>query len=417
LDNIFRGGWDCSAGAEVGKKLKVKMKVISFDEAYKIVMSHVSFKGTETVSFIESLGRILAEDISSDMEMPPFNKATVDGFACRKADLGNDLEILETIAAGMHPEKVISVNQSSRIMTGAAVPEGADTVFMVEDSEVLSTGKVKFTGSFTKENIAYRGEDIKTGDTVIERGKLIRPQEIAVMAAVGCTSVVVGKKPVVAVISSGDELVEPFTKPGKSQIRNSNAYQLLAQLLRAGALGKYYGIAQDDKEETYSLLKQAIAECDIVLITGGVSMGDFDFIPGVMESAGINILFSRINVQPGKPTTFGIHPESLVFGLPGNPVSSFTQFELLVKPLICKMMGYNLNPVSIQVQMEVSFSRRHAERQAFIPVMFTKGGMVSPVEYHGSAHISALSHADGIISLPAGKKSIEKGEVVSVRQV
>jgi molybdopterin molybdotransferase len=393
------------------------MKVISFEEAYNIVMSHVSVKGTETVSFIESLGRILAEDITSDMDMPPFDKATVDGFACRKADLGNELEILETIAAGMQPEKKVSVNQSSRIMTGAAVPDGADVVFMVEDSLILPSGKVKYTGSFTKENIAFRAEDIKTGDIVLTSGQLIRPQEIAVMAAVGFTTLTVSRKPVVAVISSGDELVEPFTKPGLSQIRNSNAYQLLAQLLSAGALGKYYGIARDNKQATFDLLKQAIKECDIVLMTGGVSMGDFDFIPGVMESAGVEILFSRINVQPGKPTTFGVHPESIVFGLPGNPVSSFTQFELLVRPLICKMMGYNLNPPTIQLPMEVSFTRRLADRRAFIPVSFTGNGTVSPVEYHGSAHISSLSLADGLISLDAGKKSIEKGEIVSVRQV
>ena len=162
----------------------------------------------------------------------------------------------------------------------------------------------------------------------------------------------------VAVISSGDELVEPFSKPGLSQIRNSNAYQLLAQLLSAGALGKYYGIAKDDKEATFELVKQAISECDIVLLTGGVSMGDFDFIPAVLEQAGVKILFSRINIQPGKPTTFGKHADALVFGLPGNPVSSFTLFELLVRPVICRMMGYNLNPVIIQLPMKESFSKK-----------------------------------------------------------
>ncbi len=393
------------------------MEVISFEEAYKTVMNNVTDKGTESVSFIESLNRILAEDVASDMEMPPFNKATVDGFACRRSDLSMELIINETIAAGMEPSGTISAGESSRIMTGAVVPDGADVVFMVEESEVLKSGKVKFTGSFTKENIAYKGEDIKEGDIVLKKGKLIRPQDIAVMAAVGHTSVLVSKKPVVAVISSGDELVEPYSVPAKSQIRNSNAYQLLAQLLRAGVLGKYYGIARDDKEATFLLLKQAIAECDVVLITGGVSMGDFDFIPAVMERAGVKILFSRVNVQPGKPTTFGIHPNATVFGLPGNPVSSFTQFELLVRPLICKMMGYDLNPVRIQLPMKVAFTRRMAERHAFIPVIITSDNMVSPVDYHGSAHISALSLADGIISLPAGKKSIDKGEIVSVRQI
>jgi molybdopterin molybdotransferase len=397
--------------------MKFHTDMISFEEAYQTVMKSARSTGFENVSFIESLNRILAEDVISDIDMPPFNKATVDGFACRKADLGNDLEILETIAAGMQPSKIIISGKCSRIMTGAPVPEGADTVFMVEDSSVLPSGKVKFTGSFIKENIAFKGEDIKTGDIVLRKGKLIRPQEVAVMASVGCTTVSVARKPVVGVISSGDELVEPFSKPGISQIRNSNAYQLLAQLLRAGVLGKYYGIARDDKDATFELVNQAVAECDVVLLTGGVSMGDFDFIPAVLEKAGVEILFSRVNVQPGKPTTFGIHSEAIVFGLPGNPVSSFTQFELLVRPLLCKMMGSELNPVMINLPMKVSFSRRMADRHAFIPVMITPDGLAEPVEYHGSAHISSLALADGIISLSPGKNSIAKGETVSVRQV
>ena len=395
----------------------MKMEMISFDEAFKTVMESVRPTDIETVSFIESLGRILAEDIASDMDMPPFNKATVDGFACRKVDLMMDLEILETIAAGMQPTKSISTKQCSRIMTGAPIPEGADMVFMVEDSVIQPSGKVKFTGSFIKENIAYKGEDIKLGDVALKKGKLIKPQDVAVMASVGFTSVLVGRKPLVAVISSGDELVEPFVIPGVSQIRNSNAYQLLAQILRTGALGKYYGIAKDDKEETYELVKQAISECDIVLVTGGVSMGDFDFIPAVLEKAGVKILFSRINIQPGKPTTFGVHPDALVFGLPGNPVSSFIQFELLVRPLLSRMMCSSDIPISIQLPMKDSFSRRMADRHAFIPAIMTPDGFVIPVEYHGSAHISSLSMADGIISLEAGKKSIKKGEIVNVRQI
>jgi molybdopterin molybdotransferase len=397
--------------------LRKKQEMIEFEEAYETVMNSAFTTGTETVSFIDSINRVLAGVISSDIDIPPFNKATVDGFACRKADLGTDLEIIETIAAGNHPEKAISENQSSRIMTGAAVPEGADMVFMIEESLMLSTGKVRYTGKVIKENISRKGEDIKNGDSVLKPGKFIRPQDIAVMASVGCTSVTVNKMPVVAVISSGDELVEPFEKPGLSQIRNTNAYQLMAQIQRAGARGKYRGIARDDEEETYNIVKRAISECDLVLITGGVSMGDFDFVPSVLERAGVRILFSRVNVQPGKPTTFGIHPEALVFGLPGNPVSSFIQFELLVRPLICKMMGYQYDPITIPLPMKNSFSRKSADRLALVPVVITKERLISTVEYHGSAHISAMALADGIITLPVGKKTIGKGEVVSVRQV
>jgi molybdopterin molybdotransferase len=393
------------------------MEMIEFEEAYETVMNSSFTAGTETISFTDSLNRVLAQDVTSDMDSPPFDRATVDGFACRKSDLGRDLEIIETIAAGMQPENKISENQCSRIMTGAVVPQDADVVFMVEDSMKLSSGKVRYTGSFTKENISVKGEDFKCGDSVLSAGKLIRPQDIALMASVGCISPVVRKTPVIAVISSGDELVEPSEKPGISQIRNTNAYQLMAQVQRAGARGKYWGIARDDEDSTYVIVKHAISESDIVLITGGVSMGDFDFVPSVLERAGVEILFSRVNVQPGKPTTFGIHSDALVFGLPGNPVSSFIQFELLVRPLICKMMDYEWEPMTISLPMKSSFSRKSSDRQAWIPVVITKERFVSAIEYHGSAHISALSLANGLIVLPVGKKTIEKGEIVSVRQV
>ena len=393
------------------------MEIITFEKAYEIVINSAFSTGTETVSFIDSLNRVLAGDITSDMDIPPFNKATVDGFACRKADLEADLEIIETIAAGMQPQRAIFENQCSRIMTGAVVPAGADMVFMVEDSLILYSGKVRYTGSFTKGNISIKGEDIKNGDFVLKSGKLIRPQDIAVMASVGCTSVIVSKMPEVAVISSGDELVEPSDKPGLSQIRNTNAYQLMAQVQRAGARGKYWGIARDDEEETYDIVKRAISESDLILITGGVSMGDFDFVPSVLERAGVRILFSRVNVQPGKPTTFGVHSKAIIFGLPGNPVSSFIQFETLVRPLINKMMGYDWKPTEQKLPMAVRFERKSPVRMGWVPVIITEKMEVMPVDFHGSAHISALTLANGIIALPVGKKTIEKGEVVSVRQI
>jgi len=391
--------------------------MITFDEAYEIVMRSAFTTGTERVHFTDSLNRILSQSVESDMDMPPFNKATVDGFACRRDDLGSELEILETIAAGRATEQEITESKCSRIMTGAALPQGADMVFMVEDSQLTVANCVRFTGISSKDNISVRGEDIKHGDTVLSPGLLIRPQDIAVLAAVGCTMVTVSKKPVVAVISSGDELVEPDEKPGISNIRNSNAYQLLSQIERAGATGRYMGIARDNKEQTHEIIGRAIAESDVVLITGGVSMGDFDFIPSVIEELGVKILFSRINIQPGKPTTFGIHEDALVFGLPGNPVSSFIQFELLVRPLLCKMMGHDFKAVSWKLPFGKAYTRRSSDRLGLLPVTLSDEGEVSVVEYHGSAHISALSGALGIVTFAVGKSSIEKGEIVSVRQI
>jgi len=391
--------------------------MIPFEKAFEIVMSSSFTLGNEEVSFTKSLGRILAADVVSDMDMPPFNKASMDGFACRKADINVELEIIETIPAGRWPEKAVGKNQCSRIMTGAALPDGADSVIMVEDTEVLESGRLKFTGTSTKGNIAYKGEDIRTGDVVIRAPKQITPQDIAVMATVGHTAVTVSRMPRVAVISSGDEIVEPDQVPGKSQIRNCNSYQLIAQAERTGVKAMSYGIVRDDVEETYSVISAAISENELVLISGGVSMGDFDFIPSVLERAGVKILFSRVAVQPGKPTTFGVHPKALVFGLPGNPVSSFVQFELLVRPLIYRMMGMNWEPLTISVPLKERYSRRSSDRMGLIPVHITSDGFAEVVEFHGSAHISALPGASGIVAISRGVDAIEKGEIVRVRQI
>jgi molybdopterin molybdotransferase len=393
------------------------MEMIPFEKAFEIVMNSAFSTGTETIPFTDSLNRILAAPVISDMDMPPFNKSSVDGFAIRKSDIGSDLEIIETIPAGEYPEKSIGRNQCSRIMTGAPVPEGADCVIMVEDTEILPSGKVRFNGTFQKENIAFRAEDIKKGDVVLEPERIIRPQDIAVMASVGHILVTVGRKPRIGVISSGSELVEPDCIPSASQIRNSNSFQLMAQTARAGGQGQYYGIARDDEAVTLPIVEKAISGNDIVLISGGVSMGDFDFIPSVLEKAGVKILFSRVAIQPGKPTIFGLCGKSVIFGLPGNPVSSFVIFELLVRPLICKMMGGRYKPVEIRLPMKEKFSRKYAERMAMIPVIITDDGMVQAAEFHGSAHLSALPQSDGIVALNAGLKTIEKGEIVSVRQI
>ena len=391
--------------------------MISYEKAYETVIASAFSTGTESIPFTSSLDRILAQDITSDMDMPPFDKSTVDGFACRRSDIGSELEIIETIPAGKRPLKKVSEWECSRIMTGAPVPQGADCVIMVEDSVILPSGKMKFTGNYSKPNISIRGEDIKNGDAVLKSGKQITPQDIAVLASAGCTSVLVSRLPFVGIISSGDELVEPNEKPDVSQIRNSNAYQLLAQVERSGGSGRYYGIARDNEEATFEIAKKAVSECNLVLISGGVSMGDFDFVPSVLERAGVKILFSRVNVQPGKPTTFGIHPRCLVFGLPGNPVSSFIQFELLIRPLIFRMMENHWSPVNIELPMKETYKRRSSDRMGLVPVIITKERQVLPVEYHGSAHIISMSVANGIITIPEGKNIINQGEIVSVRQI
>jgi len=391
--------------------------MISFEEAYEIVKGSVFEIEREMILFNDSLQRILDEDITSDIDMPPFNRSAVDGYACHLTDLKVDLEVVEVIAAGKVPLKRVEKNQCAKIMTGAIVPESCDTVFMVEESEILSNSKIRFTGSQPKLNISLKGEDVKTGDIVLKKGLFIRPQDIAIMASVGHVRVFVKKKPVVGILSTGDELINPMEIPKISQIRNSNAYQLAAQVERAGGEAKDFGIAPDNEETTFVIIDRAIKECDILLITGGVSMGDFDFVPKVLARSGVKLLFDRINVQPGKPTTFGVHSKALIFGLPGNPVSSFIQFEMLVRPMISRMTGYNWKAVEYKLPMAVNFRRKSSDRLGLIPVSINTDREVFPVDFHGSAHIAALSDTDGIITLKPGVASLIKGEIVNVRQI
>ncbi len=391
--------------------------MISFDEAYRIVMKSVFSTRPEIIPFYYSVGRILDEDIISDIDMPPFNRSAMDGYACHLSDLRTELEVIEVIAAGKKPVHEVAKNQCSKIMTGAIVPEGCDVVFMVEESEKLSNGKIRFTGIEPRKNISLKGEDVKKGDVVLNRSRLVQPQDIAIMASVGHVNVRVRKKPFVGIISTGDELVSPSEKPGISQIRNSNAYQLNAQVTRAGGEAVDYGIVADEESVMYETITKAIDKNDIVIITGGVSMGDFDFVPDVLKRAGVKILFNKVNVQPGKPTTFGVHSKAVIFGLPGNPVSSFVQFELLVRPFINRMMGHEWKSFEYKMPMAVDYERKSSSRLGFFPVSITEKDEVMPVDFHGSAHLTSLSNAFGIIALRPGINSLKKGEIVNVRQI
>ncbi|MBI9054412.1 MAG: molybdopterin molybdotransferase MoeA [Bacteroidales bacterium] len=390
--------------------------MITIEKAYEIVLQNAHPLETEKILFTEVLGRILAEDVKSDIEMPPFDKSAMDGYACRKGDIENILEIIEVIPAGKTPEKTIGKNQCANIMTGAPIPKGADCVVQVELTEKSDGVTVKVNEAPARNNISFKGEDVKVGTRVLDKGIKIEAQHIAVFAAVGYTDVLVYKQPKVGIISTGDELVEPQNMPSQSQIRNSNGYQLIAQVKSCGAIANYVGIAEDTPEDTFDKVSKALVENDIVLLTGGVSMGTFDFVPQVLEQAGVKILFDSIAVKPGKPTTFGMADAKFCFGLPGNPVSSFVQFDLLVKPLIYTLMGQVYKPLDIQMNLGVDFKRRNPDRKAYFPIII-ENGEIFPVDYHGSAHIHALSSAHGIISMEIGQTEIKKGEKVHVRQI
>jgi molybdopterin molybdotransferase len=393
-----------------------KRSMITFEEAYNLVMAQAVTLPAERVGMMEALDRVLAEDIVTDMDMPPFDKSAVDGYACRFEDTGKPMEVIEVIPAGKIPEAKIESGKCAKIMTGAMLPEGADGVVMVEDTETMPGNSIRFVKEKSNTNICYRGEDIRSGDKLIDKGTLVQPRHIAVLAMAGAINPGVYRKVRIGVFSSGDELVEPESRPAPAQIRNSNAYQLMAQAQKAGALVSYFGIASDDPGNLLEKIWKASLDNDVVLLSGGVSMGDFDFVPGVMQNAGFEILFKSIAVQPGRPTVFARAGDSYIFGLPGNPVSSFVLFEILVKPFIMRLMGCHREAAVLILPMGVDYQRKLSQRKSFIPVKIDDGQLF-PVEYHGSAHINAYTAADGIIEIERGETIVRKGALVSVRQV
>jgi molybdopterin molybdotransferase len=389
--------------------------IISLDEALRIVLNSARSLDSERVDLANALNRVLVEDVASDMDMPPFDKSRMDGYACRRADLAETLVVVGTIQAGAIPTKRIGPAQCAKIMTGAAIPDGADCVIMVEQTQSLGNDRIRFTGEQTPDHICRKAEDVRAGQVVLRRGTLIRPQHVAALASVGQAKPLVARQPRVAIVTGGDELVGPEAMPGPSQIRDSNGPQLAAQLMTLGITPQDYGIMRDDTADIERVLHTALVENDVVLISGGVSMGDFDLVPQVLRQNGVRLLFEKIAVKPGKPTVFGLSERAYCFGLPGNPVSTFTIFELLVRPFLYRLMGYDYAPVSVRMRLDESIARKDTERQSRIPVRRTSEEAVSPVEYHGSAHILALCQTDGLIHMETGVARVEKGTIVQVR--
>ncbi len=391
--------------------------MIPFEEALKISLDSARLITVEKVGYLKSIHRVLAEDLYSDISMPPFDKSAMDGYACRQEDLDTELEVIEVIPAGIEPQKTVGHGQCSQIMTGAIIPKGADTVIMVEDIEKTGPATIRYRGKGSKSNICYLGEDLKTGDLVLRKGTLITSRHIPVLASIGIVDVPVYKSLKVGVIATGTELVEPDQYPGISQIRNSNASQMIAQLAGIGIQAKYFGIAPDNEDTTFSILRDAAKESDLLILSGGVSMGEFDFVPSVLVKLGFDIKYQKIAVQPGKPTTFGVSKDKYVFALPGNPVSSFVQFEILVKPFIYKCMGHEWTPPGWRLPAGKLFTRKRDDRMSWIPIKISDDGKVMPLEYHGSAHIFALNQAQGLIYFEIGQKQIEVGELLNVRPI
>lgn len=393
--------------------------MLELQDALTIITELASGRGvgTERVDLLDAFHRVLAEDILSDIDIPPFSKSTRDGFACRRADLGNELEVIETIAAGGVPQRILGPNECARIMTGAAIPQGADAVVMFEHAEHLSENRVLCRPSCLGNNIHPQGTSIMAGETVLHAGDMIKAQQVAVLASVGCSRPLVSRRPKVGVIATGSELVEPNRKPEACQIRNSNSFQLSAMVLGASALPQNYGLVGDNKGAIQAVLKKAMAENDVVILSGGISKGDYDFVRDVLEENLVDLVFDRVRVDPGRLMVFGISDSAFCLGLSGNPVSNFIMFELVVKPFLYVMAGHAFRADVSLARMAETLVRDEAERDLWLPVLLAADGRVHPVESRGSMSITSLCRADGLMRVPTGVTEVREGTTVVVKQI
>jgi molybdopterin molybdotransferase len=298
-------------------------------------------------------------------------------------------------------------------MTGAPLPTGADRVVIWEHTEERE-GTLRVVTRSAADNIRRQGEQVRAGERVLTAGTRISPAVLAALASVGCVSVPVAVRPRIGLIATGDELVPPAGTPTGAQIRETNNSQLGAQTRRMHCPARDYGIAEDTAEALERALRQALTECDVILFSGGVSQGDFDFVPEVLRRNGVRLEFEQVAIKPGKPTVFGQTGTQYVFGLPGNPVSTFVVFEMLVKPFLYALMGHRYLPPSVRAPLAAGLTRRKADRLEFFPVTLGADGTVVRQEYAGAAHIHAYVQAHGMASLPPGVTSLPQGAPISV---
>jgi molybdopterin molybdotransferase len=387
--------------------------MISIEQA-QAVLKHLGKKPEKEIKPLgEILNRILAEDIYAVMDMPPFNKSAMDGYAISDPTPENRFAVMEVIAAGEKPQKRLQPGQCAKIMTGAMVPEGANRVIKVECTR--QSGQVmEIVAEDKKNNICFQGEDIKKGDVVVLAGTRISPAVIGLIASMGKANAAVYKQPKVMVLTTGNEIKEPGETVGDVQIYNSNAYSLLAQLQAMGIAAAYGGIVQDQPELLEKAVTAALNSHDMIIMTGGVSMGDFDHVPNVLKKLGLTIHFNKIRVKPGKPTVFAAKENKCIFGLPGNPVSGYLMFEMLVKPFLYQWMGGEPQVVLLTGKSCQEIKHKKSSRVMMLPVVYDQGKIV-PLNYHGSAHFSVLSKANAWLRIEPGQETIPEGVQLHVR--
>lgn len=398
--------------------------MITVEEALKTILEKIPFKGVEKIPIGESLGRILAEDIVASRANPPMNNSAMDGYALISADIAAAtpenpvrLKVIADVAAGYVADQPLERGQAIRIMTGAPIPDGADAVIMQEDTD--KDGEDVLIKDITElgENIRLAGEDVRAGETVIRKGVAITPAQIGMMAVAGRSSIFVNQRPQVAILSTGDELVDLDGSPTGPCIYNSNGYMLEAQVRAAGGIPCYLGIASDDEKDLMEKFSWAL-KCDIVVSSGGVSVGDYDLVKASLKKMGQEMLFWKVAMKPGKPLAFGKIADKPIFGLPGNPVSSLVSFEQFARPAIRKMMGApDLQRKTIQAKLTKAIRKKPGRLHFLSAVVTWNNGepTVAPAQEQGSGILKSTVYANGLLVFPLEMSEIAGGEMVTVQ--
>ncbi|MBI4595223.1 MAG: molybdopterin molybdotransferase MoeA [Candidatus Tectomicrobia bacterium] len=398
--------------------------MILIEEALGIIMDKTRRLPSVLTDLAEAYGKVVAEDVYSGEDVPPFDNSAMDGFAIKAEDtIGASaqrpgvLDILEDLPAGKSTTTEIKKGQAIRIMTGAPMPRGADTVIMQEEVEEQNERILIKAPILRKENVRDAGEDIKRGELVIPKDKTLGPAEIGLLASLGFAKVRTFATPVVAIISTGDELVEVAEKLTPGKIRNSNSYSLHALVLKYGGIPLRLGIAVDQEKVITGKIEEAL-KADLILTSGGVSVGNFDFVKVVLEKMGAETHFWGVAMKPGKPLTFATLHGQPFFGLPGNPVAVMVAFEQFVRPALLKMMGKPVLPLpEVEAELQEEITKKPG-RTHFIRGIVTKEGaryLVSTTGPQGSNILKSMVLANGLIVVSRERTNLKKGELVKVQ--
>lgn len=400
--------------------------MLSYEAALQQVLAAIEPFDPERVPLSSALGLTLADAVISEVDSPPFDKALMDGYAVRAADVASGvgrLRVVAQIMAGQVASVPVQTGEAIQIMTGAPLPDGADAVVKVEETGrdgdwVVIAGRPVREGA----NLIRQGVALRRGEQVLAEGTRLRPPQLGALAELGCAQVSLRRQPVLAVLATGDELVPVDQQPGPGQIRNSNETMLLAQAIQTGCTAVSLGIARDERAELQERIQQGLM-ADILVLSGGVSAGVLDLVPSELAAAGVREVFHGVAMKPGKPVWFGIRPGDgrrntcYVFGLPGNPVSSMVCFELFVRTAIRRLMGVvpsQPEPVSAVFEGEFTF---RGDRPTFHParLTWTAGGpRVSLVPWQGSSDLRATVDANAMACLPAVERTYESGSTMDV---